>query len=216
VFEDELAMAQVVMLLFVVVMSLPKNAMSLWTYCLAIVAGIKLDPVHFINVNPPIAQLEAELAELSTAVVAAEKRGEGLIEAREAAALVVRKSFRLLKTYLETICEANPKLAAQLMAGIHLKLQTFGHAVAVKVFTASNTKLSGTVLLRVPRPTGSFSVHWAFSLDGKLWTSVPDTTGKASTIINGLTPNTPYFFHAQIVTTKGTGPWLECLPLTVR
>ena len=205
-------MAQAILYVFVIALGLPKAVSALLIYCKAIVAGIKLDAAIAAVVQPPVAQLDAELEALDQAHEDAEKRGEGLIEARDAAERQVRASFKLVKACLETWCHSNPTLAAATIAKLHLRFQDYTR-VPITGLTAFLGTLQGEILLRIPRPKGAFSVHWQYSTNGHDWTSAPDTV-KASTRIAGLTSHTPFFFRHQLVTKDGTGDWSASVSIT--
>ncbi len=47
---------------------------------------------------------------------------------------------------------------------------------------------------------------WQMSLDSKTWTNLP-TTLRASTVVNGLTAGTVYYFRVQTQTVAALSEW---------
>ena len=77
------------------------------------------------------------------------------------------------------------------------------------------TGLSGVVELDARAVAPSASYYWQFSLDGKSWTSAPETM-KHVTVIAGLTPGQTYSFRFRALTRKGMRDWSQVVSLIVR
>ncbi len=75
--------------------------------------------------------------------------------------------------------------------------------------------LPGVVELDAKAVANSATYYWAFSLDGRSWTSVPETM-KHVTVISGLTPGQTYYFRFRALTRKGMRDWSQVVQLIVR
>jgi hypothetical protein len=75
--------------------------------------------------------------------------------------------------------------------------------------------LSGIVELDAKAVAPSTTYYWQFSLDGRTWTSVPETM-KHVTVISGLTPGQTYYFRFRALTRKGMRDWSQVVSLIVR
>jgi hypothetical protein len=167
----------------------------------------------FAAPNPSLATFEADIAALVTAETAVLSRVKGAVEMRNAKLAIVKNDLVVLRTYVQSIADANPANAEVIVEGAGMKLRT----VTLHDKPALSVKLgsvSGSVLLAAKSAGDRAAYDWQYSTDQKTWTAIPPTL-KAKTSVSGLTSGTLYYFRVQALIKTGEQNWSQVVSLVV-
>jgi len=168
---------------------------------------------YFPSPNPPLATLDADIAALNAAETAVLSRVKGAVEARDAKLAIVKNDLGVMRTYVQSIADANPSNAATIIESAGMKVRT----VTLHDKPALSVKLgdvSGSVLLAAKAAADRAAYDWQYSTDQKTWTEAPQTL-KAKTRIAGLTAGTTYYFRVQSLIRAGEQNWSQVVSLLV-
>lgn len=175
--------------------------------------------------NPPVLvadtkQFDTDIQALDSAETLALTKVRGSATARNTAKTTVLNDAHSLQGYVQTLADAfnNTEKAAAL-------IESSGFDVSIKTphekndFTATNTKISGTVKLalnvkKVTQGEKRFSVKWQLSADDKTWTDLPGTL-KGTTTVSRLIHAQTYFFRFMVVLKDGEHGWSQSVELLV-
>jgi fibronectin type III domain protein len=163
--------------------------------------------------NPTLATFEADIAALVTAETAVLSRVKGAVETRNAKLVIVKNDLVVLRTYVQSVADANPSTAEAIIEGAGMTLRT----VTLHDKPALSVKLgdvSGSVLLAAKAAADRAAYDWQYSIDQKTWTEVPQTL-KAKTSISGLTAGTMYYFRVQALIKTGEQNWSQVVSVLV-
>jgi len=178
------------------------------------------------NVNFPTPPLsvavngvfDTDIKAMDAAQINALTKAKGTAAVRDVAKQTVLNDMHLLQGYVQGIADANPVKAEAIVqgSGFEMKIVT-PHSKGD--FTASNTKVSGTVKLavNVKKVTGGSkraSFKWQYGTDEKTWIDMPATL-KGSTTVSGLIPGTIYFFRFLVILKDGESSWSQPVQLMV-
>jgi hypothetical protein len=163
---------------------------------------------------PPLATVAAAITALDAAQLGAQTRTHGAAALRDEKRTAFVSMLGRLKTYVESVAEANPEAGASIIqsAGVSTRKPTVR---AKRVFAAKQGATSGTIQLVAPSAGPRTSYEWQYSLDGgKTWISMPPTI-QASTTLTGMTPATLVTFRNRVVSSAGVGDWSATVSITV-
>jgi hypothetical protein len=162
---------------------------------------------------PSLATLEAAIDALEQAEVATHTM-VGVVPARDRKRLVAKQLFEQLRTYVQTIADANPEHAVAIIESAGMTVKGKGGRKA-SVASARPGEVSGEVIATAPRLRDRDSYEWQMSTDGmKTWGNLPSTK-TAKTTVSGLTPGTTVYFRYRIVTNDGPTDWSEPFSVVV-
>jgi hypothetical protein len=163
---------------------------------------------------PALATVTTDLTALNAAEVVVRSRAPGAATARDGKLEVVVYDLRQLKSYVQTVADANPGNAAHVIQSAGMTVKTRS-APTKAPFAVKQGSVSGTILLAAKAVGDGAAYQWAWSLDQKTWTTLPDTI-QAKTQAEGLTPATTAFFRVRPVTRKGEGNWSQIVSIVVK
>jgi hypothetical protein len=171
---------------------------------------------YYATPNPSGAALTTAGEGIATANATAKNGGSAAVAARDAKRKAAEELVDQLVTYVQVNVNANAGDAATATAMITSSgLSVFKRTKANKPPLAAKWgSLSGEVLLVALAVAPGAAYMWDFSLDGKVWTNVPQTM-KAKTTISGLTPGQVYYFRFHAQTRKEIGPYSQVVSLMV-
>jgi hypothetical protein len=151
--------------------------------------------------------------------VASTKTTKGLNGQRSATKSALLAVLRQLRDIVRVAAEASPENASTIVlsAGMTLKQRTVAVKALINVLQSLllGKVLSGSVVCNAKSPGIPASYFWSYSLDQKVWTSVPMTL-KSKVTISGLTPGQTYYFRYYTVTRKGTSDPSQVFSLLVK
>ena len=171
---------------------------------------------YYAAPNPTGAALTAAGEGIAAANATAKNGGSAAVAARDAKRKEAEGLVDQLVTYVQVNVNANAGDAATATAmitssglSVHKRTKPNKPGLAAKWGS-----LSGEVLLVALAVGHGAAYMWDFSLDQKVWTSVPQTM-KATTTISGLTPGQVYYFRVHAQTRKAIGPYSQVVSLMV-
>jgi hypothetical protein len=172
--------------------------------------------VNYATPNPTGAALTAAGEGLAAANAAAKNGGTVATAARDAKRRDAEGLVDQLVTYVQVNVNANagdPATANAIIvsSGLSVHKRTRPNKAQLAAYYGA---VSSEVLLVALAVAHSAAYMWDFSLDGKNWTSVPQTM-KARTTISGLTPGQIYYFRFHAQTRKAIGPYSQVVSLMV-
>ena len=161
----------------------------------------------------PLTQLAADIAAYQASLSGA---GKLSTSTKRSIKRKLATDLKHLRDDVQTAVEQQTSLAdAQKVAeSAGMTLKRLGK-IDKPELAAKYSGLSGVVVLDAKAVAPSASYYWQFSLDGKTWTSVPETM-KSVTVISGLTPGQTYYFHFRALTRRGMRDWSQVVTLIVR
>jgi hypothetical protein len=169
----------------------------------------------FPSPDPPLAALQAAIADLEAAMAMVQTRARGAVAMRNLKLATVVSLLRQLKAYVQKVADASPEKAAALIQSASMTVQMVT-VRARRVFAVKPGTVSGSVVLVAPRAGDRASYEWAFSNDGgKTWQEARATL-KSRTTITGLQPGGTYLFRYRPVTKAADTDWSQPLSLIVQ
>jgi hypothetical protein len=190
--------------------------------CQAILAGITAHQNLFQNLPITLAILQAQIKALDDYQQQARRRIPGAAAQRNTALDTVDVSIQALVKYVQGLVTASPEQAETLAQAAGMKLAAVPNRSKPVLAAKQKDGQSGVVylvanvsaLIGNGKKRGQSFLSWQFSLDGKVWTSVPSTPyGK--TTITGLTALTTYLFRVSFTDKNGEGAWSQALSFLV-
>jgi hypothetical protein len=196
------------------VLKLPKVIAALVTYAQAIVTAITGNP-RFPTPLPTLAVISAAIAALQVAEAAALARTKGMVTARNDKRAVLVALLQQLRTYVQTIADADADNSAAIIQSAGLSVKKTATRKP-RVFTVTEGSVSGTAKL-VTRSAGPRAAYdWGYTIDaGKTWVVLPSTV-QAKTVVTGLPAGTTVLFRFRSVTKSGETDWSQPAALLVR
>jgi hypothetical protein len=187
-----------------IALHLPAAAQALYVRCMAILAAILADTVHFVTPYPPVAELQADLAALAAALTKAAGGDPVATAALVVAADKVRQDFVLLGKYAESVVRAGPvEDAPAIISNVLMYESNAGQRPPKQELQAKPSGMSGVVLLIALAVESAMTYYWQFSLDQVSWSDGPQTA-KARVTIAGLTSAKMYYFRFRAFKRDGT------------
>jgi hypothetical protein len=206
-------MGAVLVLVIQVVLGLPRKTKDLIAYCRNIIT-MMTGNAHYPSPTPTLAQLEALVDALDKAEQAMVGKGAGLASARDAQKKLVKQGFGHLRDYIQGIIESTLVDVVSVIesSGMRVKKRTTRSKLLMAI---TDGLLSGSVEIVVKAVPKAACYYWQFSLDGKAWTSAPETT-KVTTTITGLTAGQTYSFRFRSLTRTGATDWSQAMTHLVK
>ncbi len=172
--------------------------------------------------TPPLATVQGEITALDVAQQATSTRARGTVATRNAKLALVVTSLESWRTYVQTLCDANPEQAEAIIAAAGMTVaKAPAHAkpiLGAKLGVASGSvMLAANATLLVGRGVKRHvTFNWQASADGgKTWISAPSTP-LATTTLEGLTPLTTYAFRVSVTVSKTAGEWSQAVSILVK
>jgi hypothetical protein len=181
-------------------------------YLAKLVANSLAKEPLFAQPTPPLAVLEAHIAELEDAEAQTLTRTRGTASARKAARAVVHCDLRQVQCFVQSLADASPADAAAIVesSGMSVKASS-GHGKAD--FDVKVGPVSGSVHLYARAAKTRSSYDWEHSLDGVTWTRA-ESTVRADTVLS-VTPRARSYFRFRRVTKDGVGAWSQVVSVMV-
>jgi hypothetical protein len=171
--------------------------------------------VYVTSTNPSLAIFLQDIAAYQSSQTAAAGRGKGAAKLRNAKRKKVKDDLKHIRDSVQTVVDQQTSLAdAQAVAEsafMSIKQVAPRSKPELAVTIAG---LPGVVKLDAKAVAREASYYWQYSLDGRSWTSVPETL-KHVTVISGLTSATVYYFRFRALTRKGMLDWSQVVSLLV-
>ena len=196
-------MAQILMSVLVI-LGLPSRNADLLAFAKAVLTALTGNP-HFPNPTPTLATFAADVAGLEQAKTATE---------RKARRTKVVQDLRHLRDYVQSVVETltTDVLAVVETSGFRARKRGTVNKQALAVKDGS---VSGEVHLVAKAVARVATYYWQWSLDGKTWTSVPDTM-KATAVVAALTPGQTYEFRFRALSRAGASDFSQTVSHVVR
>ena len=156
--------------------------------------------------NPALNVLQSQIDDFTTKEALARTRAAGAVDDRDTAKHLVATSLDTERTYVETLCNADPGNAQSLAqdAGMALRAQPAHSKPPLAVKAGA---VSGSVNVVAKATAGAKQNQWQYSTDGgKTWIDAPPTT-KAKTTVANLTPGVTVTVRQRVFTKAGLGDW---------
>jgi len=132
---------------------------------------------------------------------------------RDAALTIVQNDLRGLKSDVQTLADATPANAENIITASGMKVKKQG-AINKQDFTVKPGEVSGSVVL-VAKGAGKRGAHdWAKSEDGLNWTPLTPTL-PATTLISGMVRGTIVKFRHREILKDGPGDWSQPAEIVV-
>jgi len=195
-------------------LKLPLNVSALVTVARNIVEGMTGNPA-FPNPAPTLAQVSASITALGTAETATLTRVKGSVATRNTARATLRTQLEQLKSYVQTVADADPEHAAALIQGAGMAVRKTP-VRPPRVFDATPGPVAGSVKLVAGAAARRAAYEWEFSTDGgKTWVAAPPTL-QAKTIVTGLPSGVIVQFRHRAVIKAGAQDWSTVVAVAVK
>ncbi len=196
----------------VAVLKLPKPAAKVAAVARFVVDRMTANP-SFPSPSPPLATVEADIADVLAANAAVLFRTRGTRQARDAALRRLRDHLRALAAYVQAVADANPGEAEAVIAsaGIDVKRPSPRDKPPLRAIQGPR---SGVAVLVAKSAGDRASYEWRYSTDGRSWQSGGRTI-QARTVLEGLAPDTRHFFQLRVQTKDALGDWADAVSLLV-
>jgi hypothetical protein len=160
----------------------------------------------------PLAQLAAEISDLSAKQTIAVTKAVGAVAARNAAEKAVRLTLNALRAYVETVANGDPDHASEIAQKAGMSVRKSGaHPKSDLAVTHGAT---GEVKLAAKGIRGGRSHEWQSSPDGKTWSDLPGSL-QATTHVKGLQPGATAYFRHRVLTKAGPQDWSQPVSVIV-
>ena len=169
---------------------------------------------------PPVAVadngvFDNDIKNLDAAEVTALTRVIGAAQIRDDKKAIVQNDLNLLKAYVQTIIDANPKNAETIGIGAGFDIKHLAPHSKDAISVKPKKGESGTMIAAVKKIDGTIANLWEYSVDeGKTWLD-PDATVKCKTEITGLAPRSSLIVRHRPILRKGKGEWIQSAPAIV-
>lgn len=168
----------------------------------------------FLNVSPSAPQLKTLADGFAQANADAKGGGQGMVAERNSKRLDLEEQLDHLVDNVRGTVKAQATDPAAAMAmilstGLSVKKKSLAKKPPL---AAKHGSVSGVVLVVALAVAKTAMYYWEYSVDQKVWTSVPETM-KASTAISGLIPGQTYYFRFHAKTRKGLGDYSDVVKL---
>ncbi len=182
-----------------VVLLLPRKILDLLNFAKAVLRAMT-NNTYFPTPTPTLTQLGAAITALDAAEVVATTRAKGAAQARNTLKKALVVLLKQIREYVQSIIESQigDALTIATSAGLTLAKKVVRDKANLAVKQGA---VAGMVELIAKAVAKSATYYWEFSLDGKTWSSAPETM-KATTSIAGLTVGQTYYFRFASLTRK--------------
>jgi hypothetical protein len=189
-----------------VVLGLPKRNKDLVAFARTVLLALTNNP-RFPAPNPSLAVLSADVTAFDQAETAATGKAPSTASQRDVKRAKVVQDLRHIRDYVQGVVEASPSdaITTAESAGMRIKKQSARSKQALDV---KDGAVTGTASLVAKAVASIATYFWRCSLDGKTWTSAPETM-KAATTVVGLTPGQSYSFRVRTLTRAGASDFSQ-------
>jgi hypothetical protein len=184
----------------------------------AIVLNIGDHATIFVTPDPALATVTSDINDLDDAETTAETRVVGSAAARNEKYDIVLNDLRDLQSYVQKLADdagdVNTAIAIIQASGFDLK----NRGVRVKPdLQVKQGQASGQVIMiakAAPRSEGRAIYEWQKSNDGTKWEPIFTTLGGRG-IVNGLDPDSKWYFRVRVITKDGSKAWSSVVSIIV-
>jgi hypothetical protein len=196
-----------------VVLGLPVRNKDTIAFAKNVEASLTNNP-RFPSPNIVLATFAADIAAFDQAETQASAKIPGAATQRNAKKTKVVQDLRHLRDYVQQVAETltTDALTVVESSGFSVRKQTSIHKQALAV---KDGKVSGSVELVAKAVARTATYYWQYSLDGKTWTSWPETM-KATALITGLTVGSIYSFRSRALTRGGATDFSQVVTHVVK
>jgi hypothetical protein len=196
-----------------VVLGLPVRNKDTIAFAKNVQSSLTNNP-RFPSPNIVLATFAADIAAFDQAETQASAKVPGAATQRNAKKTKVLQDLRHLRDYVQQVAETltTDALTAVESSGFRVKKQSSQHKQALAV---KDGPASGSVELVAKAVARTATYYWQYSLDGKTWTSCPDTM-KATALVNGLTVGQIYSFRFRALTRGGATDFSQIVTHVVK
>jgi hypothetical protein len=206
-----------IILTVLVVLGLPRANKALIAFVKTILA--KLTGNTFLPTpTPSVATITTALTafETSETSMGTSKGVKGDRAAKRATLVALLKHLR---DFVQGACESNLENAAAIAESVGMRLYQQASRVRLLISVTQalldNKPVSGSVVCDAKAVAPTATYFWCYSLDQKIWVSVPEQM-QAKVVIAGLTPGQTYYFRFRALTRKGMGDPSQIVSLIVK
>jgi hypothetical protein len=194
-------------------LGIPTRNKDILAYGKSILSAMTNNP-HFPSPSPVLSVFQADLAAYDQAETAVATRAAGTVAVRDVKKAKVVQDIKNLRDYVRTVADAATADALSIVesAGFKVKRQALRSKQAL---LAKDGPVSGSVHLAAKAAARVAVYYWQYSLDGKTWTSSPDTL-KSATMVAGLTPGQAYSFRYRTLTRAGASDFSQVVSHIVK
>jgi hypothetical protein len=155
------------------------------------------------------------ISDLDIAETKALTRVIGAAQDRDVKKGVVDGNLNLLKAYVQSVADANPKEAEAIIISAGFDVKRIGKADKDDLSVKPKKGESGTMIARARKVQGTIANLWEYTIDdGVNWNEL-EATSKCSTEITGLTPGDTIIVRHRPILRKGKGTWIQSAPAIV-
>jgi hypothetical protein len=155
------------------------------------------------------------ISDLDAAETKALTRVIGAAQDRDVKKGVVDGNLNLLKAYVQSVADANPKEAEAIIISGGFDVKHIGKADKDDLSVKPKKGESGTMIARARKVEGTIANLWEYTIDdGVNWNEL-EATSKCSTEITGLTPGDTIIVRHRPILRKGKGTWIQSQPAIV-
>ena len=198
----------------VATLKLPRGALLLLGLAKTILQALTGNSA-FPNPDPPLAALQAAIADLEAAYAVVQTRAKGAVATRDQKVATLAALLRQIKAYVQKVADAAPDKAAALIQSASMSVKKVT-VRARRAFAVKHGTVSGSVALVTAYADHYASYEWAFSADGgKTWQEARATL-QSKTTISGLQPGATVLFRTRQGTRKADTDWSQPLSLIVQ
>lgn len=176
----------------------------------------------FPQAIPALTVLGQLIQDLETAQQATYTHAVGTVAVRNAKRDALITALESERMYVQSLCDASPEQAETYIkaAGMDVAKSPMHSKPVLSAeqgpFPGSAKLVANATLLVGRGVRKRVTFNWQYSADGgKTWTSATSTP-LASTLIEGLTPMTTYWFRVSATVSKTPGEWSQAVTLLVR
>jgi len=199
----------------IAVLDFPKDIDDFITYAKGIHDSMLANAL-FAALLPKLNTLKGDTLALDTKETGLKTKPPTTTKAqRDAALLVVQNDLRTLKGEVQTLADADPANAENIITAAGMKVKKQG-AINKQDFTVKDGEISGSALLIAKGIEEARGAHdWQRSNDGLVWTSLTPTLS-ATTVESGLTRGSIVKFRHRNILKDGPGDWSQPEELVVK
>jgi hypothetical protein len=190
----------------------PRRIPEYIVYARAIANALANEP-RIASPTPSLAVFEADVTALEAAEARALLRGTGRVATRNACWAKVRWELKSLRSYVQSVADSSPDDAAAVILRCGMSVKNVA-GPAKEPWVVKPGPVPGSVHLYARAAKGRASYEWQYSLDGKLWTSLPPTT-RADAKLQGLVVGRRHFFRYRYTSKGILSDWSDVVSLIV-
>jgi hypothetical protein len=187
----------------------------------AVTNGMGADPNRFPAPNPPLADVQAQIAKVSAAEQVVETRTKGAAAARNVQRGILVGMLETQRAYVQSVCDANPEQAKAIIeaAGMVVATSPTRNEPLLEItggVQSGTVDLDANATILTGKSGRKVFYNWQWTADGgKTFASAPATVQAKTTIAN-LTPLTMVGFRVSTTGAEGPGEWSPIVTVLVQ